>query len=293
MPQATIRDCGRSVNTPTALETRALWLDYYPATLGAKVMARVPATLGVQVATGVVTRSAAAPTRTGASGQDLSDPVVESALGLRPPSRTSVQIENYAVRADTTLSPEQFWYLRPSNLRLNFFSGFSATEPDWSITAPKRTTQASAGDTFVRGVVGGLFAGYQIALEFRDTCAVGALSDALGGPALMGDGTPNSGIFSPDRAALVQSVLVANGVVLRIGVIGSKKLPAVESAFATTRCSTANMAACATLVASLAAAVKAFEAAASTPSNLAKLGASTDPVWSPVRLTSAPIAVAP
>jgi hypothetical protein len=289
-PQATIRSCGRSKTTPTKLEAEARWLDFHPVTAGAKVVTTTPVLLGGQVVSGTVARPAISVTGKSASGPDLDDPAVASALGLRVASSSTTEIENYAT--SDTITPAGAWYLRPTGLRLNFFSGFNAMEVGWSMSAPHRTSTAAAGDTFVRVVGAGLFAGYQIALEFPDDCAVGALSDALGRPAVVSEALADSGIFAPGKAAAVESALVANGVYMRIRFIGSKRLPAVESAFATTTCSTGNIAGCAALRASLIAASQAFQASSSTLSNLTKLQTNTDPVWSPLRITSAPIATA-
>jgi hypothetical protein len=289
-PQSTIRSCGRSLTTPMKLETEARWVDFHPVTAGAKVVTRTPVLLGGQVVSGTVARLAISTTGKSAAGPDLTDPAVASALGLRLATTGTTEIENYATSA--TITPAAAWYLRPTGLRLNFFTGFNAMEVGWSMSAPHRTSTAAAGDTFVRVVGAGLFAGYQIALEFPDDCAVGALSDALGRPAVVSEALADTGIFAPGKAAAVESALVANGVYMRIGFIGSKRLPAVESAFATTTCSTGNIAGCAALRASLVAASQAFQTSSSTPSDLTKLQTNTDPVWSPLRLTSAPIATA-
>ena len=289
-PQSAIRSCGTARTTPMQLDTEARWVDFHPVKLGAKVMTATPVLLGGQVVSGAATRVATSTTSRSKSGPDLADGDVASTLGLHFASSTSPQIENYPTSA--TMTPESAWYLRPTNLRLSFFAGFSASEVGWSIDAPRRTSLAATGDTFVRGVEAGIFAGYAIALEFPSACALGALSDALGQPAQIGDAVTSSGIFTPSKAADVESTLVANGVVMRIQYIGSKKLPAVESAFATTTCSPANIAECSKLVASLVAAGQAFRSAANTPSNQTMLQSNTDPVWSPMSLSSAPIATA-
>jgi hypothetical protein len=92
--------------------------------------------------------------------------------------------------------------------------------------------------------------------------------------------------------AAVQDVLVANGATLEVRVIANKRSPAVESLLAGTACSTADLAACATLMAMLATQDSNIVAGLNaTPSDLVKLQAGSDALWSTLTVETAQVSI--
>lgn len=289
-PQSNIRSCGAAKTVVNPLSTHVEWGSFAPVQLGASVATMVPLLTGAKTVSGSASRLSAGVTGNAGIGPDLAADSALYNLGFTTDDLGNFsQASNY--NAGGATQPAGF-YVSPSPTTLTFFDGNSAQEVGWSIDAPARTSVAAAPtDSFVRGVVAGMYFGIELALSFPSECAVGALSDALGRPALLRDATPASGIFAPGVTADVQKVLVANDVTMQVRVTANKLIPAVVDLLGSTTCSPASIADCATLVTALEQAAQTFQSA-NGASDLDQLQANTDPTWSPVLVEVAPISIA-
>jgi hypothetical protein len=224
-----------------------------------------------------------------AGGSDTSPDAVLHTLGFH--HRSELVPPEYSNR-DGGPDISGLWYLAPNSTTLTYFAGRGSKEDGWSLNSPQRTSKTSSvsTDNFVRTIVAGRYYGYELALSFTSTCSVGALSDALGRPAFIKDTFPHSGIFDPAKIATVQSVLVKNGVTMHVRVIGNRTIPTVDSALAATTCTTANLAACESLLGQLA---TAGNGSVVPSSDVTKLQAGTDPNWVTMELVTSQVAILP
>jgi hypothetical protein len=288
-PQSTIRSCGTAKTTVNALATHAEWGGFAPVAIGSSVLSMVPFQAGAKTVDGSATRISQGTLGNNGLGGDVAPDVALYLLGfLAADELGDSRASNYGAGGPTQPTS---WYVTPSPTTLTFFEGSSVQEISWSIDSPTRTGEpAQPTDSFVRGIVGGSFFGFELVLSFPSECAVGALSDALHQAASLRDAVPTSGIFTPGVTADVQAVLVANDVVMQARVIGNKPLPAVDALLASTTCSPSKIADCATLVTALQAAAQSFQSSPGS-SDLTALQADTDARWSPVLVDTAQISI--
>ena len=262
------------------------WGTFLKTPLGSRVASPVPLSIGTKVVTGSASRVSSGPTSASASAADQSTSAVLHTLGFHTPGELGAsQLSPFRGAGATTLPAT--WYVAPTATTLTYFQGLGARELAWTMDSPTPSTTASPTDSFVFGIIPGAYFGIELSLSFPTDCAVGALSDALGRSALIRDASsPTSGIFAPDKAAVVESTLIANGVSLQVRVTANKRIAAVESLLSSSACSTGKIADCATLLSALNSVENTFLASLGI-SDIAKLQSDTDPGWSPVVVMTA------
>lgn len=291
-PQPTVRDCGHSFGTAQALGRYTQWFSFKATKLGAQA---IPTTQGRALfdepwAQGSPSRLTVATSGGIISKADAVAAEVRAVLGMRETS--DLEAGTFFNASTPNGSSANLFYTDPSAQILTYVNAWGLQEVGWTLNAPQRT--AATGnvddDLFVRTLIPGRFIAFEIALLFPDSCSVGALSDALGKPALIRNAADDSGIFAPSTMQAAQDVLVKNGVKMQIRVASNKPITEIDALMASTTCSPGNLAACKTLLASLNDESDARKSA-TTPSTLEMLENGTDPQWTTIEVATSEVKI--
>ncbi|MFO0735669.1 MAG: hypothetical protein U0270_07310 [Labilithrix sp.] len=275
--------CGAPKRLPSRADVRMIVPSFYEVPMGAFVQPGTFVSSSVW-ATGEATRLSSAVTAL--TSQTSDEPALDLEAKLMGPRTPAASVPGtYSNRAAPVLG-----LIDPSSEVLSFSEGFGQREAAWSMPSPRRTPLASSVgmDLFVRGLVPGRFFAFQIAVVLAP-CAIGALSEIERRPAVFTDGTHATGLLDPANLAEVERVLLQTDAKLFVRVIANKANATASELLSSTACSTGDMAACRTLIDDLAVLSRSLVSA--PPSDLSKLETGSDPSWSTVAYTAAPVAI--
>jgi hypothetical protein len=190
-------------------------------------------------------------------------------------------------------TPARDW-AAPTPTTLTYVDWWWGDETAWALQDLQRTSTTSQNpqDQFVRILHPFRYFGFQIVLIAPSACAVGAISDVLGRPALLYDGAVDPGIFAVDKRSAIEGVLVKNGVSMSLFVDANKERSDVEGMLAATACTPGDLTACEDLRKALEASSRAISADAAA-SDVATLQADMDPRWSPAWFGTSQVSILP
>jgi hypothetical protein len=290
-PQSSVRDCGVAKTSPSRVDARMTVPSFYKLPLGAYVIPGVFVSSSVW-ASGTATRLGMGVTSEFSTSSD--DPVETLREGLLIPTQHATAGSGWGVYSNLVdESTPTLAFLNPSSGILTYAETLGQQAVGWDIADPHRTANTSniGTDLFARGLIGGRFFGWQIALLMPSDCAVGALGDALGRTAFLTDATRATGIFDPAERALLEDVLVKNGAEIFVRVLSNEPSTGVDALFKATTCSTADLAACKKLTDDLIAQRNAFVSSSTAPPALDALQSGADPSWTTTRYDASPVSI--
>jgi hypothetical protein len=259
------RDCGSNLTAPIPANVESLWAPTNPVSLGEGFdPSRLVGLQGEHWAIGT-----AAATPYPGSLSFYGDAV----------STDDISIFEQDSPTNAYQNPTQLTYwatmLGSAETRLTFGWGARQWTQIFSIESPQRTAFTPASPAqFVTAFLAERVFVVVFGVEVDSACKRDAIGDVLGG-------IPKAAPVLSDvgHRAAISDVLVRNGAQLTFHVLGNKPHPAVDALFASSHCTTADLAECQRVLDALHAENDAWTAA-SPDTTMDAVSKNTDPVWS-------------
>lgn len=288
-PQAVIRTCGPAQTAPNPLRRSVLWPSSRPIALGQGVVDRR------QISAAYVQGTVKPPEFSGHDGTATARPDSGSGgyafLGAIDPDEPANNPDNFVMTNDNFKfhvdgkDPRVAWANanKATLRRMTYYSASFEKAGPFRMDDERPTSAMPNAPTarFVRFVSPLRFFGFVVAIDTASECATGALADALGHPVSLRSTFGTEGtLFDPTTKDKVQKLLVRDGAIVRISVIGNKPIAAVEAIVASTSCGPADVLACEKLIQDLTEAANAETSAAAVTPDYTALTTDVDPHWS-------------
>ncbi len=275
-----VRECGRAIGTAKPLRISKAIPRVNSVTLGAAFLNGAPSSQRWVEGSPELLGN-------GLTGSGTVGPDLNLAGGLSAATELgNQQRDNFQVHVGDK-SALQLWVdaTQPSAKRLSYGGSVAHRSMGWSLASETRMASApnDKASLFVFHIPASRFAAFQMTATFPDDCAVGAVADILGVPAILRNpklgnrpGLADS-IFDDAKRAEIQRLLIREGVELRVDVLSNKAWSVVDSLLGATKCSPSDLGACAALTDALQSSLSAAPGAMGVA---ATIFADKDPTWS-------------